>query len=218
MADSIVRKCEHCKGKIHIERDNVHDVLLFKKYYYHSKCFEERVQKRLAGKNPHQMWKDAMDHVSEYENDAKEAIEFWFNRDDIYNHLLDNYDIVEVPGTVFTRLDAVITGTYGRKSKPIDYADFVACWRDGQTTLNKINRNNRIAGKNIEGVHRINYDLAVVLKHFPQWRKKQEKLKAERIEAEKAQREAVRINYDKMIRTEIKHEGLDDISALLDEF
>ena len=49
-------------------------------------------------------------------------------------------------------------------------------------------------------------------------RKKQEKLKAERIEAERAQREAVRINYDNMVRTEIKQEGLDDISALLDEF
>lgn len=218
MAESTVRKCAHCKGEIHIERDNVHDVLLFKNYYYHNKCFEERVQQRLSGKKPHQMWKDAMDHVSEYENDAREAIEFWFNRDDIYNHLLDNYDIVEVPGTVFTRLDAVITGTYGRKSKPIDYADFVACWRDGQKTLNKINRNNKIAGKNITGVARINYDLAVVLRNFPQWRQRQEKLKAERIEAERAQREAVHINYDNMQRTEIKHEGLDDISALLDEF
>ena len=218
MADSIVRKCAHCKGEIHIERNNVHDVLLFKNYYYHHKCFEERVQQRLSSKKPHQMWKDAMSHIKEYENDAKEALEFWFNRDDIYNHLLNNYDIVEVPGAVFTRLDAVITGTYGRKSKPIDYADFVACWRDGQTTLNKINRNNKIAGKNIEGVNRINYDLAVVLKKFPQWRKKQEKLKAERIETERAQREAVRINYDNMVRTEIKHEGLDDISALLDEF
>lgn len=218
MANSTVRKCEHCKDSILIDRNNVHDVILFKNKYYHKKCFKERVEQRLTSKNPHKMWKDALSHVSEYENDAREAIEFWFNRDDIYNHLLDNYDIVEVPGTVFTRLDAVITGTYGRKSKPIDYADFVACWRDGQTTLNRINRNNRVNGKNIDGVHRINYDLAVVLKKFPQWRKHQEKLKAERIEAERAQREAVRINYDSMIRTEIKHEGLDDISDLLDEF
>ena len=218
MADFTVRKCAHCKGEIHIERDNVHDVLMFKKYYYHNKCFEDYVQQKLSGKSVRKMWKEALDHVVEYENDAKEAIEFWFNRDDIYNHLLSNYDIVEVPGSVFTRLDAVITGTYGRKSNPIDYADFVACWKDGQNTLNKINRNNKIAGKNIEGVHRINYDLAVVLKNFPRWRKKQEKLKAERVEAEIAQREAVRINYDNMQRTEIKHEGLDDISALLDEF
>lgn len=218
MAESTVRKCDHCKESIYIDRNNVRDVLMFKDKYYHNQCFKERVQQRLAGKQPHKMWKDALDHISEYENDAREALEFWFNRDDIYNHLLNNYDIIEVPGTVFTRLDAVINGTYGRKSKPIDYADFVACWRDGQTTLNRINRKNKIAGKNIEGVARINYDLAVVLKHFPQWRKKQEKLKAERIEAERAQREAVHINYDSMQRTEIKHEGLDDISALLDEF
>ena len=218
MAESTVRKCAHCKGEIHIERYNVHDVLLFKKYYYHHECFKEYVQKKLAGKNPHKMWKEALNNISDYENNAKEELEFWFTRDDIYNHLLDNYDIVEVPRSVFVKLDAVITGTYGRKSKPIDYADFVACWRDGQTTLNKINRDNKRLGKTIEGVNRINYDLAVVLKKFPQWRKKQEKLKAERIEVERAQRETVRINYDNMIRTEVKHEGLDDISALLDEF
>lgn len=218
MAESIVRKCDHCKNSILIDRNNVHDVVLFRNKYYHSKCFEERVRQRLSSKKPHQMWVDALSRIKEYESDAVEAVEFWFNRDDIYNHLLDNYDIVEVPGTVFTRLDAVITGTYGRKSKPIDYADFVACWRDGQASLDRINRNNKVAGKNIEGVARINYDLAVVLKKFPQWRKYQEKLKAERIEAERTQREAVCINYDSMIRTDIKHEGLDDISALLDEF
>ena len=218
MAESTVRKCDHCKDSILIDRNNIHDVVLFNNKYYHCKCFEERVQQRLSKKKPHPMWIDALSHVYEYKADAEEAIEFWFKRDDIYNHLLDNYDIVEVPSSVFTRLDAVITGTYGRKSKPIDYEDFVACWRDGQTTLNRIYRKNKIAGKNIEGVARINYDLAVVLKHFPQWRKKQEKLKAERIEAERAQREAVRINYNSMIRTEIKQEGLDDISDLLDEF
>lgn len=218
MADSTVRKCEHCKGSILIDRNNVHDVILFKNKYYHDKCFKDRVQQRLSKKSHHKMWDDALNHISEYAADAKEAIAFWFTRDDIYDHLLNNYDIVSVPDSVFARLDAVITGTYGRKSKPIDYEEFVSCWRDGQTTLNRINRDNRMAGKNIDGVHRVNYDLAVVLKKFPIWKKKQEKLKAERIEAEKAQREAVRINYNKMIRTEIKHEGLDDISDLLDEF
>jgi hypothetical protein len=218
MAESIVRKCDHCKESIHIDRNNVHDVLMFKNKYYHNRCFEERVKQRLAGKQPHPMWKDALDHVSEYENDAKEAIEFWFTRDDIYNHILEHYDVIKVESPIFTRIDAVITGTYGRKSKPIDYADFVECWRYGQSKLEEIARKNRAAGKNITGEARVNYDLAVVVKKFPQWKKWQEKLKAERIEIEKAQRETVRINYDKMIRTEIKHEGLDDISALLDEF
>lgn len=218
MADSTVRKCDYCKESICIDRSNIHDILMFKNKYYHNKCFEAHVHQKLAGKKPNKMWTEALDHIEEYENDAKEAIDFWFIRDDIYNHLLDNYDIVEVPGTVFTRIDAVITGTYGCKSRPIDYAEFVACWRDGQKTLNKINRNNKAAGKNITGVSRINYDLAIVIKKFPQWKKRQEKLKAERIEIERMQREAVHINYDNMQRTEIKHEGLDDISALLDEF
>lgn len=218
MADSTVRKCEHCKESIHIDRNNVHDVLIFKDKYYHIQCFKDRVKQRLAGKQPHKMWKDALDHISEYENDAREAIEFWFTRDDIYNHILDHYDVIKVESPIFTRIDAVITGTYGRKSKPIDYADFVECWRYGQSKLDKIARQNRAAGKNITGTARVNYDLAVVVKKFPQWKKWQEKLKAERIETERAQREAVRINYNSMVRTEIKQEGLDDISDLLDEF
>lgn len=218
MAEFTVRKCDHCKESIHIDRNNVRDVLMFKDKYYHNQCFKERVQQRLAGKQPHKMWKDALDHIHEYENDAKEAIEFWFTRDDIYNHILEHYDVIKVESPIFTRIDAVITGTYGRKSKPIDYADFVECWRYGQSKLDNIARQNKAAGKNIVGAARVNYDLAVVVKKFPQWKKWQEKLKAERIEIERAQREAVRINYDAMQRTEIKHEGLDDISALLDEF
>ena len=218
MTNSITRKCDYCKGSIHIDRDNVHDVLMYKNKYYHCQCFEAYVKQKLSGKQVRQMWKDALNHIDEFENDAKRAIEFWFTRDDIYRHLLENYDVTVVDSPVFSRLDAVITGTYGRRSNPVDYADFVACWREGQKTLNNIARNNKIAGKNITGQARINYDLAIVLRKFPQWKKRQEKLKAERIEAERAQKEAVRVNYNNMQRTEVKQEGLDDISDLLDEF
>lgn len=218
MAESIVRVCRHCGKEIYIERGNVHDILKFEERYFHNECFKAYVQKKLSGKRPHPKWKNELNNVSEYENDAKEAVEFWFIRDDIYRHILEHYDVVKVTSPIFTRIDAVITGTYGRKSKPIDYADFVECWRYGQKKLDNIARKNKAAGKNITGEARVNYDLAVVVKKFPQWKRWQEKLKAERIEAERAQREAVHINYDNMQRTEIKHEGLDDISALLDEF
>lgn len=218
MTESIPRVCKHCGETIHIERGNVHDVLKFEERYFHTKCFEAYVQNKLSGPRPRARWKNELNNIKKYENDAKEAVEFWFVRDDIYRHLLEHYDVTTVESPVFSRLDAVITGTYGRRSKPIDYAEFVQCWREGQKTLDNIARNNKIAGKNITGQARINYDLAIVLKKFPQWKKWQEKLKAERIEAERAKKEAVRINLDDVYVAEVKQEGLDDISALLDEF
>ena len=83
--------------------------------------------------------------------------------------------------------------------------------------INKYNKKERSIKIGID-YKDINYDLAVVLKHFPQWRKKQEKLKAERIEAERAKREAVRIDYDNMYRREVKPDGIGDLSSILDEF
>lgn len=217
MTNSVERKCAHCKKAIYIDRNNIHDVLLFKDRYYHNQCFILTVQQKLAGKRVLQVWKDALSQMDTFENDAKRTLEYWFNRDDLYNHLLEHYDVVTVPSSVFTRIDAVIEGEYGKKSKPIDYADFVACWRYGQKKLDKIAMEKRKSGKEIVGLARINYDLAVVVRNFPQWKKKQEKYRAEKEEMERAKREAAHINYNNIQKTEIKHEGLDDISDLLDE-
>ena len=62
---------------------------------------------------------------------------------------------------------------------------------------------------------RIPYDLAILVRKIPNYlayKAKQDALQAE------VKMPAPRINYDNMQRTEIKHEGLDDISDLLDEF
>jgi hypothetical protein len=218
MANFTERKCNHCKKAIHIDRNDIRDVLMFKNKYYHNACFVLHVQQKLAGKRVLQFWKDALSQIDEFERDAKKTLEYCFNRDDLYDHLLNHYDVVSIPSSVFTRIDAVLDGEYGIKSKPIDYADFVSCWKFGQKRLDKIAADKRKSGHGINGVDRINYDLAIVVRKFPQWKKKQEMLRAEREDLERAQKEAIRINYNSMQRTEIKHEGLDDISALLDEF
>jgi hypothetical protein len=218
MAESIVRACKHCGKAICIERGNVHGILKFEDRYFHNDCFIAYVQKKLSGKKPRARWKEELNNISEYENDAREAVEFWFTRDDIYRHILEHYDVVKVESPIFSRIDAVITGTYGRRSKPIDYVDFVECWRYGQSKLDEIARKNRAAGKNITGEARVNYDLAVVVKKFPQWKKWQEKLKAERIETERAKKEAIHIDYDNMYRKEVKPDGIGDLSSILDEF
>jgi hypothetical protein len=64
---------------------------------------------------------------------------------------------------------------------------------------------------------RLVYDLAILVNKVPNYLAHEAKIKALQEEAKK-ETKINHINYDSMQRTEIKHEGLDDISALLDEF
>lgn len=219
MTQKITRKCAHCKSAIDIDRTNIHGTLLFKNKYYHTNCFIEMVKQKESGKRCAPCWKGVLNNIKEFENDANAALTYWFNRDDLYNHLLDNYDVASVSNAVFTRMCSMIDGTYGRKSKPIKLDEFVACWRDSQKELDKIALNNRKKGNEIFGEPRIHYDFAIIMRTFPKWKKEQEKRKAEIMEQKRNQTEKININYDSMQRTETKQqEGLGDISALLDDW
>ena len=93
-------------------------------------------------------------------------------------------------------------------------------WRWGQRNLDSINRKNKISKKGPKtDAERINYDLSIVLNHIEDYKKYKAKLEAEEAERRAREKERVKINYNKIPSiTDIKSEGLDDISALLDDF
>ena len=64
---------------------------------------------------------------------------------------------------------------------------------------------------------RLLYDLSILVSKVPNYLAHKAKMEALQVEVKK-ETKLNHINYDSMQRTEIKHEGLDDISALLDEF
>ena len=68
-----------------------------------------------------------------------------------------------------------------------------------------------------DDAQRVNYDLSVVISHVPDYLKAKAKREAEEAERQARMQERVKVNYKNLSYTQIQVDGLDDISALLDE-
>lgn len=220
MSDVILRKCGGCSDTIEINRNNITDVLYYKNKYYHSKCFCEIAEKRSKAKrNTAVEWKVALDSLSELETDTKKMLEGAWAKDDLNEWLLNNYNVAAVPSRFWQMIADLERGIYkGKKCRSISMETILGTWMWGQNKLNKINRINIMGHKGPKNDEaRLVYDLAILVNKVPNYLAHKAKLEVLKEETKK-ETKINHINYDNMQRTEIKHEGLDDISDLLDEF
>lgn len=217
MSDVLTRKCAKCKGAIEIDVNDIKNVVYFDKLYYHLFCFEDLATQKASNKRCSIKWKEALnDGLKQVQHDAEYIINYCYGRDLLFDHLLNNYNICAVSSYIQMTIDKVIKGNYKGKSKPILYRDFAECWIAMQSELNKIYANNKRLGKSMSGDQRINYDLAVVVSMYPQWKKKQEYNKRKIENRSISEQKEIKIDYSK-IKTTNASSGLGDISDLLDE-
>lgn len=221
MAITIIRKCKACQNPVEVDKDDINNVVYYKGVYYHKTCFVNLAKTRANSKRGKpEEWKYALDHLQEFEQAAIDKLEYPFIKENFNQYLLDNYNVTSVPDRLWEVTGALEKGIYKRKKcRPVSIKILHEAWIWGQHKLNKINVQNKMNKKGPENDNeRVLYDLAILVGKIPNYLAHKSKMEAIRAETERAQRESVRINYDNMQRTEIKHEGLDDISALLDEF
>lgn len=186
MGDIVTRKCACCKGEIEIDVDDVRDVVYFDKLYYHKSCFEQLVAQKAANKRCSPKWKAMLGMgLKQLEKDAEQIVSSRYGHDKLFDHMLFHYDIYTISTYTQKLMDNVVNGQYKGKSKPISYRDFADCWVDMQPDLDSIYKNNQRLGKNMTSDQRINYDLAVVVRTYPEWKKR-------KIRAEAAKKEAIR--------------------------
>lgn len=224
MKITIERKCNACKNAIQIKRNNVQGVVYYKKFYYHTACFgefAERKSKLKSGKPSE--WKDALEHIEDFEKCAVELLSInnaqpKRQTDDLNDYLLEQYNVSAVSNANFWRTVMELQkGIYkGKRCKKVSIDTLLEAWKWGQRKLNEVDKRNKMNHKGPENdLQRISYDLAILVNKIPDYlayKAKQEAIK------EDAKVQSTHINYNNMQRTEIKYEGLDDISALLDEF
>lgn len=223
MSNVIERKCAKCKGAIVIERGDISDVVYHEKKYYHENCFCELCNKRIASKrgNP-AAWQDALDSLWELEAETRKMLEHYWAKDDLNNWLLEHYDIAMVPSYFWQLISDLENGKYkNRKCKPVDIATLYSMWRWGQKHLDKIAINNKSNRKGPNNDNdRLRYDLAVLISHAEDFKKHQNKVKAEKAEAQAAaKKEDKSIDYSSInkIKEIEKKQKEDDISDILDE-
>ena len=211
------RKCAHCKNAISIDKNNITNVLQFQNKYYHSQCFEEMARSKANSKRGKpEIWKEALSNICELEHDTKKLLEMHFAKNDLNEWLLNHYNITAVPSTFWQRVADLERGIYRRKKcKPISVSTLFGVWVWGQNKLNEIARNNKIVNNGPKcDDERLIYDLAILINKVPDYLAYKAKQEAEKEVVENV----VRVDYNKMIRTDRKIEdGLDDISDLLDD-
>lgn len=177
MVETIERKCQHCKQPIVVDKNDINGIIFFKDYYYHEDCFMTLATKRAANPRSSPAWKEALnDNLINLKKETISALNYWIGRDNLWDHLLTNYDINSVSTYVSKKADQIVQGKYGGKSNPIPYRDFAACWIESQVGLDKIAMKNEHLGKKMTGDQRINYDMAIVVRRFPEWKKEKEKV------------------------------------------
>ena len=219
MPDILLRKCQACPQPIEIDMSNINNVVFYKTGYYHKTCFCELAKQKANSKRGKPAdWQYALDNVSELELDAKNRLQYPFVKDSFNEYLLQNYNVVAVPDRLWEVAGFLEKGKYkNKKCKPISIKILFEAWQWGQHKLNKINNNNKMSHKGpTNDEERILYDLAILVRKIPNYLA--HKAKVDAVQAA-AKTEAVsRINYNDVQKAEVKPEGLDDISAMLDEF
>lgn len=133
--------------------------------------------------------------------------------------LYAQYDISFLPKYFFINLDKVYKGTYKNLNKPVPVEDLWDMWQKKMPYLRKVYDKNKRCGKEIEGVARINYDLAIILSRYDSYLKWKEEQKLSQIQLNQNE---VHIDYNnikvKVVKnTSNQDDSNIDIDSILDE-
>ena len=213
------RKCYKCKQEIWFDIDNISGIVRHGSGYYHSDCFVEFCKGRAAASGS-PLWQSYIDNMTPFENAAKEKINYKKTKDEFNEYLLKRYNIQETETRFWNTISELEKGKYKqRKCNPVPVGTLFSAWKWGQRNLDSINRRNK---QNNTGpktdAERINYDLAIIVKHIPDYLKAKAKRDAEEAERLARIKEEIKIDYTRIRSMKIETDGLDDISDLLDDF
>lgn len=217
MMTDIFRKCAYCKDVV----DLLHNSFVYyKKRYYHFDC---AVIWQLGKRNNKMSKEECVDYFSDIQKQYKKETDFIINKEKLYKWLQFNYNIVVIPKQFFMKMDSIYEGAYKGLSKGIPPEDILDMWQRKKKELDKIAYENSRKGKEIVGVDRLNYDLAILLSKYDsylKWKEKQRVLEEERLVQQKEIKEQININ--KIINQSIYKQNIDneknfDLANILDE-
>lgn len=213
MTISITRKCKCCKEYLDIEKDNF---VYYKKRYYHFDC---AINETLDRKNNKLSKEQCVDKFTQLQNENQEEINNIISKERLYKWLQNTYNTVVLPSYFYIKMDEIFSGIYKGLSKEIPPEDLLDMWTRKKNELDRINNSNSRKGKNLIGVARINYDLAVLLGKYDsylKWKEQQKLLENEK-EIIIADSNKPRINYE-IINKSIENQNTEtNINDLLDE-
>lgn len=126
------------------------------------------------------------------------------------------YNVTFLPKYFFINLDKIYKGEYKNLKEPVPVEDLFDMWQKKMDYLNKTYIYNKEHGKEMQGVQRINYDLAILLSKYDSYKRWKEKQKAIQKQEQEFKKQQVFVNIAK-IQVRPKISDSDDISSIIDE-
>jgi hypothetical protein len=175
-------KCNYCdptltkemknkgfKGTKSINTDIDHYIRDEKNKYYHSECYVKHLIKRKKMDE-----NEARDMLEIQTIKFKEELKKQIDKDKFYRWIMSYYD-APLPSYFCMKINEIINGTYEKTNEPIPYITLLDIYDKMGIYLNK-----NAANKNFKNTgQRMNYDLAVVLGKFGDYKKYIDKQKYE---------------------------------------
>lgn len=189
MGIQTTRKCKECKGTIILEESNFIETKISEKQfvYYHYECYVTKlINKKRGAVDEVEARKIADGLKEESKRNANDIIA----KNHLFKFIERNYDLVVIPSFVFTKFDAIFKGEFKGQSRPIPAEDLLDMWERKWDELCQI-----AAWKRLEGIHRLNYDIAVILGKSSSYYAWKDRAKSKNEEIKELQKER-KINFD----------------------
>ena len=211
------RKCGTCGQDIVVDRHNLDNIAFYQNRYHHVGCLVDKANKGIASGKRVAIWEKLLNRIPELQEEAKKNLGHGLIRDEFNEYLLNHYDIISVPNRFWQIIEDIGNGNYRKnKCRPTDIDRIFQTWKWGQSNLDKIASNNKIKNKGPKNDdERLNYDLAIVLKHVPQYLAYEAKNKAVAAEIKNTSAfEDIDLSRIGQKKTEKKN----DVSDIFDDF
>ena len=211
------RKCGTCGQDIVVDRHNLDNIAFYQNRYHHVGCLVDKANKGIASGKRVAIWEKLLNRIPELQEEAKKNLGHGLIRDEFNEYLLNHYDIISVPNRFWQIIEDIGNGNYRKnKCRPTNIDRIFQTWKWGQSNLDKIASNNKIKNKGPKNDdERLNYDLAIVLKHVPQYLAYEAKNKAVAAEIKNT---SVFEDIDLYRIGQKKTEKKNDVSDIFDDF
>lgn len=224
------RKCADCKKEFNIFEN---DFIKENGKYYEIDCYKNKlIKKGLSKEDVNKILSDLIsinriekeklikkqkDIINKQIASKKREINRKDNLNNLINYFKEVYDVSVFPSYFYSKLAEINRGTFKGVSLGIPYEDLLDMFKRKQKDLNRIATNNYNKGKEITGLKRINYDIAILISKYDNYLSWKNKKKLLEVENKIDNEEKIKINYSKLSNNINKNKEEIDISDILDD-
>ena len=211
------KKC-NCNNEILLDNNSINSIVRYGNAYYHSECFISWCKEGISHFKKNQKYKDALSNIELYKEEAYKRLANRIENDELYDFIMDKYDVKTLDTYVYIKLTRIFNGTLeGIREGGIPKEHFFDMWKRKSHQLDKIHQKNIVKGKNMTPTQTIMYDISVLINKYDSYLKWLEREKIIQAEAGYNNQSTPLLTREIRSKRENNIVGKDDISMLVND-